>query len=267
MFWELSKVVKHVFCDLDGTLLKNFRAIEEEDIKALQVAQEKGIKISIATGRLDYEINMVMGRLKLNGYRISQNGALVFSEDNKLVYEKALNIEDVHTILAALKGENTIIVFQTANDYIVENKNSIIIDIEKSQPYMRYIENKNILNELGKYQFVTISLLTEMGYNIDLKKQLDNILPKNIVSYISSKYTLDITCIENSKGNGIKNLCSKNKINLNEIAVIGDSQNDISMFEITENSFVMREADLEVKKYAKHEVESVKNAIHLILNR
>lgn len=258
-------MIKHIFCDLDGTLIKDFHTINEEDIKALQTAQKKGIKISIATGRLDYEISMLMKKYKLNGFRISQNGAVVFSEDNQLIYEKELNIEDVHKILHTLKGQSVIVLFQTTDSYIVENKLSIIKEFEQSQPYITYIENKNILNELEKYQFVTISLWTEKDYNIELKKQLDEILPNNIVTYISSKYTLDITCLDNSKGNGISFLCKKNNINLDEIAVIGDSQNDISMFNITENSFVMYESNLDVKKYAKYEVESVKDAIHKLI--
>ncbi|QVK17967.1 HAD family hydrolase [Mycoplasmatota bacterium] len=259
-------MIKHIFCDLDGTLLKDFNKILDEDIKALQAAQEKGLTVSIATGRLDYEIKMIMNKYQLKGYRISQNGAVVFDELNQLVYEKSISNEDTLTILKALKGYHIVIFFQTADAYIVEEKIPLIVEFEKSQSLITYNENKNILKELDKHQFISISIWAEEDHNIEIKKQLDKVLPPHLVSYVSSKYTLDITDVENSKGNGIKQICEKNKISLNEIAVIGDSQNDLSMFNITDNSYVMDEADVEVKKHAQFCVESVKHAVFDILN-
>lgn len=258
-------MIKHIFCDLDGTLLKDFHVIDDEDVEALKLAQEKGITISIATGRLDYEIKMLMDRYQLKGYRISQNGAVVFDEYDQLVYEKCLSHEDSLTILKALQGHHIITFFQTADAYIVEEKVPLIVEFEKSQSLITYIENKNILHELDKHQFVSISIWAEIDYNIELKKELDKVLPPHLISYISSKYTLDITNAENSKGNGIKQICQKSHISLNEIAVIGDSQNDISMFNITDYSYVMNEADFEVKKHAQYCIENVKNAVLDIL--
>jgi len=260
-------MIKHIFCDLDGTLLKDFHKIHDEDIKALQLAQEKGITISIATGRLDYEISMLMHQYQLKGYRISQNGGVVFNDQDQLVYEKSLSHDDILTILNVLKGLPIIIFFQTADAYIVEKKVQFVLDFEKSQSLITYIENQNILNELDNYEFVTISVWTEKDYNLELKMQLDQILPQNLISYVSSKYTLDITSAKNSKGNSIHHLCQSNGVSLDEIAVIGDSHNDISMFHITKHSYVMNEADLEVKKHAKVSVESVKDAVLDILNK
>ncbi len=254
-------MVKHIFCDLDGTLLKDFHKINDEDIEALMLAQEKGITISIATGRLDYEIKMLMDKYNFKGYRVSQNGAVVFDNHMNLVYEKSLSHEDIQIILAALKGQKIIIFFETAEAYIVEKKLPIVEEFEKSQPFITYIENQNILHELDKHQFVTISIWAEKDDNVNIKKYLDSILPNHIVSYISSKYTIDITSSYNSKGNGIMQLCLKDNIPLNEIAVIGDSHNDISMFKITEHSYVMEEADLEVKAHANHSVINVKMAV------
>ena len=90
-------------------------------------------------------------------------------------------------------------------------------------------------------------------------------MPKHIESYVSSKYTIDITNKDNSKGNAINELCKARGISLKDIFVIGDSYNDISMFKITDNSFVMSEADDFVKNKAKNVVSSVKEAIEIIM--
>lgn len=254
-------MIKHIFCDLDGTLLMDFREINVSDIKALQMAQQNGIRVSIATGRLDYEIKMIMEKYQLSGYRISQNGAVVFDEYDNLIYENILLPEDVLAILEVLKNENVIIFYQTKDSYFVEKKLPIITEFETSQPFIKYIEKPNILQELTQYQFVNISLWIEKDYNLELKKILDKILPNHLESYVSSRYTLDITNKINSKGNAINQLGIISDV----IAVIGDSQNDISMFKITSNSFVMENADELTKKYAKYTVKNVTEAVRIIL--
>lgn len=255
---------KHIFCDLDGTILMDFRTLIEEDIKALQSAQKKGFTISIATGRLDYEAKMIMQKYGFNGYRISQNGAVIFDNNDELIYNNTLEKNDVISILNALKGRNVVIIFQTINDYYIEKKIPIVVEFENSQPYIKYNEKPYILNELDEYKFVSISLWAEENENIEIKKHLDKTLPNHIESYVTSKYTIDITNKGNSKGNAIKHLCMKEKIAFEDIYVIGDSYNDISMFEITKNSFVMQDADKYVKSKANYVVSSVKEMVNML---
>jgi|SRR5690554_4763475 len=256
---------KHIFCDLDGTLLINFKEILDEDIEALLKAQKNGYTISIATGRLDYEIKMLMQKYGFHGYRISQNGAIVFDDNDELIYEKTLEEKDVITILEALQGQNIIVFFQTIDSYFIEKKLPIVKKFEKSQQYIKYIEKPNIMNELNNYHFTAISIWAEENDNINIKMQLDKVLPKHIESYISSKYTIDITSRDNSKGMAISELCKVKGISLDDIVVIGDSQNDISMFNITSNSFVMAQADSFVKSKAKNVVQSVKDVVKILM--
>lgn len=43
-------MIKHIFCDLDGTLYNN--GIGEEDINAIKMIEEKEVKFHISTGRI-----------------------------------------------------------------------------------------------------------------------------------------------------------------------------------------------------------------------
>lgn len=60
-----------------------------------------------------------------------------------------------------------------------------------------------------------------------------------------------------NKAYSLKKLIDVLKLNLDEVAVVGDSGNDISLFEAFENSFVMSHAPKAVKKKAKTEIKSV----------
>jgi Cof subfamily protein (haloacid dehalogenase superfamily) len=259
-------MIKHIFCDLDGTLLQDFSKIDENDIKALQLAQSKGVKISIATGRLDYEIKYIMAQYNLHGYRVSQNGGVVFNDQDDLIHEVSLTLEELQIILNVIKNFNVIVFFQTANEYLVEKKLQIVKDFEKTQSFITYVEKPNIYQELDQHDIISISLWAEKNENLAIKPYLDQVLPSHLESYVSSIYTLDITNKMNSKGNAIGKLCQINGISHDEIAVIGDSQNDISMFKLTKNSFVMDSARIEVKQEANHIVKQVKDAVNLILD-
>ena len=60
-----------------------------------------------------------------------------------------------------------------------------------------------------------------------------------------------------SKANALKKLIDVLKLERNEVAVIGDSGNDVSMFKEFEHSFVMSHAPEEIKKFASTVVDNV----------
>ena len=61
----------------------------------------------------------------------------------------------------------------------------------------------------------------------------------------------DITSSKVSKGNAVKKICEYLKLEKDEIIVIGDGENDLSMFEETPNSVAMRNGIQIVKQKAK----------------
>ena len=73
-----------------------------------------------------------------------------------------------------------------------------------------------------------------------------NIAPSKI-------YYCDITSKDVSKGNAVIEICKYLNLNTNEIITIGDGENDISMLELTHNSYAMGNAIEKVKATAKHE--------------
>ena len=60
-----------------------------------------------------------------------------------------------------------------------------------------------------------------------------------------------------NKAEALTKLLEELKIEKNAVAVVGDSGNDVPMFEVFENSFAMAQAPEEVKMKAKTEVKGV----------
>ena len=61
-------------------------------------------------------------------------------------------------------------------------------------------------------------------------------------------FFLDITCKGTSKGNAIKKLCEYLKIDLKDSVALGDSYNDLSMFEVVGHSVAMGNAPEDIKR-------------------
>lgn len=70
-----------------------------------------------------------------------------------------------------------------------------------------------------------------------------------------SNQVIEVTSSGSSKGEAIKEFCELKGINKDEVAVVGDSGNDITMFkEFPENSFCMEHGPETVHKYAKYTI-------------
>ena len=72
---------------------------------------------------------------------------------------------------------------------------------------------------------------------------------------------IDIVPLGCSKGNGIKYIAKQEFIKDDYIYTIGDSWNDVTMFNITKNSFTFHHVEEELKEHAAYLVDSVADCI------
>ena len=134
-------------------------------------------------------------------------------------------------------------------------------------------DNTDILLEEPIENFVTENPITQCVFsslnleNIrNIKDEINDIKDIEIVN--SSKclvnnnfpeekpFFLDITWKGTSKGNAIKKLCKFLKIELKDSVAIGDSYNDITMFEVVGHSVAVGNAPEDIKKIVDEVTDS-----------
>ena len=76
---ERAAKIKFVVSDMDGTLLGKDHLIPAENLQAVEALRAKGIRFTIATGRVDYMVREFTRQLNLREPIISCNGAMVRS--------------------------------------------------------------------------------------------------------------------------------------------------------------------------------------------
>ena len=138
-----------------------------------------------------------------------------------------------------------------------------------------YSKRMNIFYEYNKSMKDEDKVLIKKFYSIkdiDTKKifkiflwQLSNkekedfykIFNNEHIEIVSSESDgIDITLKNVSKGNAVKILANYYNLSLDNIAVFGDNDNDISMLNVTKNSFAMGNATEEVKNIANFVIDS-----------
>ncbi|NSL50850.1 HAD family hydrolase [Calidifontibacillus erzurumensis] len=263
-------MIKMFVSDLDGTLLTIDNKVRDDDIEAINKALEAGIDICLASGRKDIDIRAVATMIcpKWNEpefYRISQNGAFIFSKNNEALHKTAFDPEIAREVYNRVIEKDVITIVSTIDKEYVEIKDETILRIEK-RLFSPIEEEKNLPMKIGKTIQASKIIINGPEKRIRMiQEELQEAFPNELDTYISEAQILDVMPKNISKGNAVDILIKHIGINSNQIACIGDSFNDIPMFQITHNSFAMATAHDQVKRNANYIVETVAEAIEQVL--
>ncbi|MCD7892639.1 MAG: HAD-IIB family hydrolase [Erysipelotrichaceae bacterium] len=120
---------------------------------------------------------------------------------------------------------------------------------------MRHLDNLEDLSDTHIIKVEGFDMTEERILKIkDDLKDIDDI-------YVSSSFrnNIEVTDIDATKGAIIKLVAKKLNIKENEVMVIGDGLNDLTMFEMFDNSVAVENSEEIIKKLAKYHVASVDN--------
>lgn len=117
-------IIKAIVLDIDGTLLNTGKIISEKTKQALIAAQEKGIKVILASGRPTtgmLELAEQLEMTKYEGFLVSYNGVRVTDCLTKgVLFNQAMSIETGQAILEHLKKFDVIPMIDK-EDYLYVN--------------------------------------------------------------------------------------------------------------------------------------------------
>lgn len=285
-------MVKLIATDMDGTLLNSAHEISEENIKAIQYAQSKGVTVAIATGRAFYEANTPVKPTGLKVPFICLNGAEVRDEDFNIIYTSKLNNEQIKRITNVLKQHDLYYQVYTSARIYTEDKEKdlqIYIDIAEKMGHTPDVEkirrsiqkriDNGSLKEVQSYDEIYERdgeiVLKFLAFSSDLDKI--DAAKEALASYnslavsSSSRGNIEITHNDAQKGIALQAICEQLNITMDEVMAIGDNLNDVSMLECAKYSFAMSNGAEEVKQVAKfiagdNEESGVGRAIMQVMN-
>ena len=240
--------IKLIAIDLDGTLLNNDLVISPRAVRAIKEAENRGVKVTLCTGRMYASAYPYAQELGINIPLITYNGALVKnSADDEILYKRNLPLEDAKRVIEICRECDC-----QLNVYF-EDK----LYVERNDYWaQKYADRVNVplykVNDLLKFLKTSPIKLLAMGEEDILHMIREKLSDRMVYITRSQPHFLEILNVEGTKGKGIEAVVKKLAIDRKNVMAIGDNDNDIEMFKYAGFSVAMANADDNVKVHADY---------------
>lgn len=259
-------MIKLLALDLDGTLLNSRGEISRQNLEAIQQAENKGVLVTIVTGRRFRDARPVALELNLNAPLISHNGALTkFADTLETVNASILRNETIRDILRVGKafgadamlssdphGKGVLLYDRVSDENIPLQKYiewSRRLHGDEAEEAVHHVES--LESVLDDYDTVHVSFSGGCAPMAELEIILQNELQQTVnvltTVYTSLNFTLiDILPPDASKGTGLERLTKFENLSPENVMAIGDNFNDLEMLEFAGTAVLMGNATPEL---------------------
>lgn len=238
------KNVKLVLTDVDGTLVPLLgKEPSQAVIDIAKRLQDAGIEVAPVTGRPYDMAKDLFAHIGFHDYGVFDAGASVRKVSNgEVVWKQWLSVEQIKHILGVLLPVSSVIDY-FPDFHEVETKDVVVDDISEEAPYV----------------FAFVRDTAEGAAAIE-KIKSDSSLSVN-VHYAHEAWegylNVQITDVRADKYHGVMALQKIVDVDLAHTLAIGDSGNDIPLFQAAGLKIAMGNAIEELKNLADHTVASV----------
>lgn len=283
-------MIKFVVSDMDGTLLNN-GGISLGNQKAIDRLKDNGITFAIASGR-DYQgVYSVIHNYDIKCEAILGNGAQYVDETGKMIMNCYMDKGIVKDVIKVFESNHApYMIFTTSGFYTTQDISWVrkefiergirrfhdtYEDFEEGGQFAKAPANHlKLIVDLDEFltskrdiiKIETFALTSKQIANI--KKSLQHI-PS--ICYLSSfDDNIEVTDYYAQKGFILEKVIELKGLKKEEVAVLGDGMNDLSMFQCFPYSFAMGNAEQTIKDLAyqvvcDHKEDGVAQAIDMIL--
>lgn len=247
--------MKILISDLDGTIYRN-KNVSSSDLKALNDFTNNHMLV-IATGRNENTFRFFTNQFDLSyAFVILCNGALIQDKNHQTIVKHTFNENnDVSKIL------NVINLYQ--NHHI-----SVSLSFEDGTLYIPKWKSKLYEHVNANLSYGVIGICIEIvDKSLNTVNAIYEKLSKSSSFHVErNNHYIDILPNGVSKKNAIIELIEMFHFNKDDIYVIGDSYNDLSMFEINNNNFIIDNGIAELNNKATYVIDSIADCIKIINN-
>lgn len=269
-------MIKLIATDLDGTLFypkRRLTGMIKENKKFLKSFLNSGKDVLIASGRSTGMLSKLEKTLNHKLYFIGCNGSFIIDKNTKEISNRRpLNRQMMAKLFLTMRDRYSIFCWFALDTspnlyYHFDEKipKYISLGFKLGNFFNNFYREKvvsgkeNLLNRLQCEDTFKLMPIFSFGKSSQVKTERTYLAIKDIfqdeLEIALADGALEITSKGVNKGTGLKLFCKKYGIKEDEIIVIGDHHNDISMFRSFPHSFCMSHSSDDVKKYANHIVD------------
>lgn len=249
--------------DLDGTLLDRDDGIHPRDRRAIEQARERGVIVTIATGRLTSRTHPIARELSLDAPLVCADGSiLACSLTERVLERRALPLAIVDLALSLLEAEGLArFVFthdsihscergRVHHDYVRGWAHSITAHAALHTVDVWHAEDDSPVMVVGMGDPDAVARAERALEPV--RDQLDLIA----FDTVGGARVIRLMDKRASKGSALLALAEQLGVKRENLAVAGDWYNDLSMFAVAGHAFAMPHAPTNVKAAAHHVLDA-----------
>lgn len=243
--------IKLLALDLDGTLTANLTIIPTKTQRAVQAAMDRGVRVTLATGRDHRTASAIARRLKLNTPLITYQGALIRDHRNDETWHvEYMPLVESRNLIRFARSKKLPLVMYLSDGIYTEFPTAFMEDHFAADNVPLIIVN-NLLAALDddnrpfKFLFVQPAERRERVYRL-LKPQFG----RTLTVVRSSHILVELLWPAVSKGRALTILADHLGIPLPETMAVGDHDNDASLLETAGLAVAMENGTETVKALA-----------------
>lgn len=236
--------------DLDGTLLHPSHLITPRTMDVLQRAIASGMYVVIATGRVPYSIQAVLGELAINAPMITSNGATIIdTRTNTIVAQQLVPEQHILAVLAAARALDLHFCYYThdylyAEQVLYTGQNWYLADVP-----VRLVPD---ITEVYPQPCIKIGAYGEAQTLREKRLELERRFAGQLYITQTADRWLEFLHPEVSKANALRTIARQLDIQPSEIMAFGDNHNDIEMLRFAGLGIAMGNAHEEVRAVADY---------------
>lgn len=246
-------MIKLIATDMDGTLLNENGELPKEFFTVLDKLCEKSVKFVVGSGRSYYNLYDVLNPLSDKISYICDNGAYVVEGNNHKrieIIEKSV-VRDIIDVCS--KIDNIAITLCGVNGAYHSPCPSKFTD-----EMYKYYPGSIVLDDLQTFDDDIFKIaVCDLGISADNSyKVLGPKFGEDFSVVVSGSIWLDVMNKGINKGNALAKIQKDLNISYEETMVFGDFYNDLEMLKQGKYSFIMENANDDMKQYGNYIAKS-----------
>lgn len=241
--------------DLDGTLTNSQKQISPANLSALMEAQQKGVKVVLASGRPTYGIEPIareIGLSEYGGYILSYNGAQIINwATGEVHYEKLLSPE-VYPYLRQCARDAGLTLLSYKDRYVVtEDPENPYVIHEAKLNRMPIMAVPDILATID-FPVAKFLIVGDPNALAQLEPKMRTALGAHINVFRSEPFFLELVPLGIDKALSLAVLLEHLNLDASQMMAMGDGYNDLSMIRMAGMGIAMENAQDAVKQHARY---------------
>jgi Cof subfamily protein (haloacid dehalogenase superfamily) len=250
--------IRLLISDVDGTLVTSDKLLTTATIEAVKELRRAGIIFAITSSRPPRGLSVFVEPLHLSTPLSAFNGGVVVDPDLRIVAERTVPDDLVQPTIRLLDDHGLSVWVYQGEQWFVRD------------PHGPHIQHESTAVQFEPTSVPSFdSLATDVAKIVGVsdsaeamaaaRQAIEGAFAQQVAASSSQSYYLDVTHPLANKGTVVDFLSKQFDIPPSEIAVIGDGQNDVMMFDRAGFSIAMGNGDREVQR-AAHVVTDTNDA-------